>query len=154
MSGITLSRVTKNFGGFTAVRGIDLAVRDAEFVAILGPSGCGKTTTMNMIAGIEQVSSGTIHFDRRDVTRVPLPVTVWVGCRAVQSQCRASPPHCMPQAAAAGAAARARYSPPLASNAQTIRAVMLACATEASRTGRRSSTPRNQAVSSVILVRA
>jgi multiple sugar transport system ATP-binding protein len=72
MASITLDRVSKSFGAFTAVRGIDLAIDDGEFVAILGPSGCGKTTTMNMIAGLESVSSGRILFDSREVTAVPV----------------------------------------------------------------------------------
>ncbi len=72
MASVTLEAVTKRFGTFTAVKAMDLDVRDGEFVAILGPSGCGKTTTMNMIAGIESVSAGTIRFDERDVTAVPM----------------------------------------------------------------------------------
>ncbi|MEM9013320.1 MAG: ABC transporter ATP-binding protein [Pseudomonadota bacterium] len=72
MSSVTLEGTTKTFGDFTAVRAMDLQIANGEFVAILGPSGCGKTTTMNMIAGIEEVSAGTIRFDARDVTRVPM----------------------------------------------------------------------------------
>ncbi|WP_299790659.1 ABC transporter ATP-binding protein [uncultured Marivita sp.] len=70
MSSVTLEQTSKKFGDFTAVREMDLAIRNGEFVAILGPSGCGKTTTMNMIAGLEDVTSGTIRFDDRDVTEV------------------------------------------------------------------------------------
>jgi multiple sugar transport system ATP-binding protein len=72
MATITLDRATKSFGGFTAVRDISLDIADGEFVALLGPSGCGKTTTMNMIAGLEDVTSGRILFDGRDVTAVPV----------------------------------------------------------------------------------
>lgn len=72
MANVTLENVTKNFGDFTAVDTLDLAVPDAEFVAILGPSGCGKTTTMNMIAGIETPSTGNVSFDGVDVTQTPV----------------------------------------------------------------------------------
>jgi multiple sugar transport system ATP-binding protein len=68
MASVDLNAVTKRFGAFTAVSQMSLKVADAEFVAILGPSGCGKTTTMNMIAGIEDVTDGTISFDGENVT--------------------------------------------------------------------------------------
>ena len=51
MSTIELSRVTKKFGTFMAVRDVDLSVAAGEVVCLLGPSGCGKTTTLRMIAG-------------------------------------------------------------------------------------------------------
>lgn len=72
MSSVTLEQTTKQFGDFTAVLSMNLAIDNGEFVAILGPSGCGKSTTMNMIAGIENVSSGTIRFDGTDMTNVPV----------------------------------------------------------------------------------
>ena len=72
MSSVTLEGTSKKFDDFTAVREMDLAIDNGEFVAILGPSGCGKTTTMNMIAGIEDVTHGTIRFDGRNVTNVPM----------------------------------------------------------------------------------
>ncbi|MFX4883849.1 ATP-binding cassette domain-containing protein, partial [Acinetobacter baumannii] len=52
MAAITLERLSKRFGDFTALQTMDLEIRDKEFVALLGPSGCGKSTTMNMIAGM------------------------------------------------------------------------------------------------------
>ncbi|QDG77275.1 ABC transporter ATP-binding protein [Labrenzia sp. PHM005] len=70
MSGISLENVSKKYGNFTAVNSVSLEIQNAEFVAILGPSGCGKTTTMNMIAGLEDITSGTIRFDNRDVTNL------------------------------------------------------------------------------------
>ncbi|MEO1746539.1 MAG: ABC transporter ATP-binding protein, partial [Pseudomonadota bacterium] len=72
MSSITLTNTTKKFDDFTAVRDMNLSIKNGEFVAILGPSGCGKTTTMNMIAGIEDASEGTIHFDDRDMTHTSM----------------------------------------------------------------------------------
>lgn len=72
MSSITLSNLTKNFGPFAALKNLDLAIRDCEFIALLGPSGCGKSTTMNLIAGMMRPSAGSIRFGDRDVTAVEM----------------------------------------------------------------------------------
>lgn len=56
-----LKNVTKRFGGLTAVDNLSLTVEDKEFMCILGPSGCGKTTTLRMIAGLENPTSGSIY---------------------------------------------------------------------------------------------
>ncbi|MFD0851653.1 ABC transporter ATP-binding protein, partial [Actinomadura adrarensis] len=70
-----LRGVTKEFHvhGETvrAVRGLDLAIGQGEFFSLLGPSGCGKTTTMRMIAGFEDPTSGRVLLRGQDVTRVP-----------------------------------------------------------------------------------
>ncbi|MFV0335346.1 MAG: ABC transporter ATP-binding protein [Tropicimonas sp.] len=68
MTVITLDNVTKSYGAFQAVTRFDLETRDGEFVVLVGPSGCGKTTTMRMIAGLEEASTGSIRFDGDDVT--------------------------------------------------------------------------------------
>ena len=65
---ITLSKLTKEFGDATAVNGIDLEIADGEFFSMLGPSGCGKTTTLRMIAGFEEPTSGRIELAGEDVT--------------------------------------------------------------------------------------
>ncbi len=62
--------MSKRFGDFEAVRGIDLDVRDGEFFSLLGPSGSGKTTCLRMIAGFELPSEGRIMLQGRDVTRL------------------------------------------------------------------------------------
>lgn len=72
MSAIHLDNLVKKFGDFTALKTMDLTIADGEFMALLGPSGCGKSTTMNMIAGIEQPTSGRILFDGRDMAGVPM----------------------------------------------------------------------------------
>jgi multiple sugar transport system ATP-binding protein len=65
---ITLENVTKIYGNkVNAVRGINFEVKNGEFVALLGPSGCGKSSTMRMIAGLEDITSGTIYFDGKAV---------------------------------------------------------------------------------------
>jgi iron(III) transport system ATP-binding protein len=73
---ITLQHVSAAFRSpegvdVVAVREVDLAVRPGELMTLLGPSGCGKTTTLRMIAGFQEPSSGNIRIGDRDVTRVP-----------------------------------------------------------------------------------
>ena len=68
MSSIQINNVTKRFGDFIAVEDLSLDIKEGEFVALLGPSGCGKTTTMNMIAGLEDISEGSILFDGQDLS--------------------------------------------------------------------------------------
>jgi ABC-type oligopeptide transport system ATPase subunit len=58
---VRLAHVVKRFGDVAAVDGIDLDVDDGEFFSLLGPSGCGKTTTLRMIGGFEQPTSGLIE---------------------------------------------------------------------------------------------
>jgi spermidine/putrescine transport system ATP-binding protein len=67
---LTLTSVTKTFGGFTAVDSLDLVVEQGRFFALLGPSGCGKTTTLRMVAGLEEPTSGTITIAGSDITRL------------------------------------------------------------------------------------
>jgi multiple sugar transport system ATP-binding protein len=72
MTSIHLENLAKSFGPFQALKTMDLTIAHGEFVALLGPSGCGKSTTMNMIAGMEQPTSGRILFDTRDMNGVPM----------------------------------------------------------------------------------
>ena len=68
MSFLTLADVSKSFGNLQAVVQLNLSVEKGEFVSLLGPSGCGKTTTLQMIAGFVQATSGRIVLDGRDIT--------------------------------------------------------------------------------------
>ncbi|ASJ03403.1 glycerol-3-phosphate ABC transporter ATP-binding protein [Thermococcus profundus] len=61
MADVILKNVWKKFGDFTAVRDMNLHIKDGEFMILLGPSGCGKTTTLRMIAGLEEPTEGTIQ---------------------------------------------------------------------------------------------
>ncbi len=68
MARIVLQDLVKEFGGFTAVKGINLEIEDGEFLIMVGPSGCGKTTTLNMISGLVPPTSGEIVIGSRNVT--------------------------------------------------------------------------------------
>jgi multiple sugar transport system ATP-binding protein len=71
MAGVQLESVTKVFdGNVRAVDSVDLHIADGEFVVLVGPSGCGKSTLLRMIAGLEEVSQGTIRLGGEDVTDV------------------------------------------------------------------------------------
>ncbi|MDY6807910.1 sn-glycerol-3-phosphate ABC transporter ATP-binding protein UgpC [Gordonia sp. HNM0687] len=62
MAEITLDKVTKQYpDGSTAVHGVDIDIADGEFIILVGPSGCGKSTTLNMIAGLEDITSGELR---------------------------------------------------------------------------------------------
>jgi putative spermidine/putrescine transport system ATP-binding protein len=71
MTYLELTDIEKRFGDSFAVTGFNLQAERGEFVSFLGPSGCGKTTTLRMIAGFEQPTSGTVTIDGRDVTYTP-----------------------------------------------------------------------------------
>jgi spermidine/putrescine transport system ATP-binding protein len=68
---IELRDVSKSFGDFQAVKRADFSIRRGEFFAMLGPSGCGKTTTLKMIAGFEQPTTGQVMLEGVDVSSVP-----------------------------------------------------------------------------------
>src|SRR5919109_422340 len=71
MASIELQSVEKTFpNGVRAVDGVDLTIRDGEFMVLVGPSGCGKTTLLRCIAGLEEVTDGSIVIGERDVTDV------------------------------------------------------------------------------------
>jgi len=71
VAGLVLERVTKVYpNGFEAVHELDLTVADGEFMVLVGPSGCGKTTALRMVAGLEDVSSGTVRIGERVVNDV------------------------------------------------------------------------------------
>ncbi|MGW5098351.1 ABC transporter ATP-binding protein [Streptomyces nodosus] len=68
---VRLLGIGKTYGSFTAVHPLDLTVPQGSFFALLGASGCGKTTTLRMIAGLEEPSSGAVYLGEQDVTQLP-----------------------------------------------------------------------------------
>ena len=69
---VRFENVTKRYeNGFSAVRGLTLGINDGEFLVLLGPSGCGKSTTLRMLAGLEDVSSGSIYIGDAKVNDLP-----------------------------------------------------------------------------------
>ena len=71
MAEVHLEKVVKRYGKLEVVHGIDLEVAHNEFVVLVGPSGCGKSTTLRMIAGLEDISAGTIRIGDRVVNQLP-----------------------------------------------------------------------------------
>jgi len=72
MAGVVLKDVCKVYdGGVYAVNRVNLEIRDRELMVLVGPSGCGKSTTLRMVAGLEEISSGTISIGSRVVNNVP-----------------------------------------------------------------------------------
>jgi ABC-type sugar transport system ATPase subunit len=70
MAGLSLHSVKKRFGQTDVITGVDLDVRDGEFVVFVGPSGCGKSTLLRMIAGLERTTEGRIEIGGKDVTNL------------------------------------------------------------------------------------
>ncbi len=71
MAQVALKHLNKTFADVHAVRDLTLTIRDQEFIVLVGPSGCGKTTTLRMIAGLEEISSGEIFIGDRLVNDLP-----------------------------------------------------------------------------------
>ena len=71
MSSVTFDRVTKKFDDVLAVNDLNLDVHDREFLVLVGPSGCGKSTALRLLAGLEDISGGSIRIGDRVVNDVP-----------------------------------------------------------------------------------
>ena len=71
MSHLKIENITKKFGNHTTLNGIDLEINKGEFICILGPSGCGKSTLLRILAGLENVESGCVYINGKDVTTTP-----------------------------------------------------------------------------------
>src|SRR5690606_38021086 len=75
MANVVIDKLVKIYPGSNGpdvqvVHGIDLQIKDREFMVLIGPSGCGKSTTLRMIAGLEEISGGTISIDAQVVNNV------------------------------------------------------------------------------------
>src|SRR5262245_52568660 len=72
MANVSIRRLNKNYeNGYHAVKDVDLEIRDKEFVVLVGPSGCGKTTTLRMVAGLEEITSGEVLIGGQVVNDLP-----------------------------------------------------------------------------------
>jgi multiple sugar transport system ATP-binding protein len=72
MASVTIRALNKKYdNGFHAVKDVDLEIRDKEFLVLVGPSGCGKTTTLRMVAGLEEITSGEIRIGERVINDLP-----------------------------------------------------------------------------------
>lgn len=71
MASVAIRDVRKAFGATSVIHGVDISIRDAEFVVLVGPSGCGKSTLLRMIAGLENITAGEIRIGDRVVNNLP-----------------------------------------------------------------------------------
>jgi multiple sugar transport system ATP-binding protein len=71
MASVAIRDVRKAFGSMSVIHGVDVSIRDGEFVVLVGPSGCGKTTLLRMIAGLENITGGEIRIGDRVVNHLP-----------------------------------------------------------------------------------
>jgi multiple sugar transport system ATP-binding protein len=71
MASVAIRDVRKAFGATAVIHGVDISIRDGEFVVLVGPSGCGKSTLLRMIAGLENITAGEIRIGERIVNNVP-----------------------------------------------------------------------------------
>ncbi len=71
MSFLQLKNIVKEFGPVRTIKGVDLTIDKGEFIVFVGPSGCGKSTLLRLIAGLETITSGSLHLDGREITSLP-----------------------------------------------------------------------------------
>ncbi|MDD7970968.1 ABC transporter ATP-binding protein [Roseinatronobacter alkalisoli] len=71
MAGLSIRNLAKRYGAVSVIEGLDLDIHDGEFLVLVGPSGCGKSTLLRMIAGLEEISDGTLSIDGQIVNDVP-----------------------------------------------------------------------------------
>lgn len=71
MASVSIKNVWKYYGKTAAVKDLNLEAKNGEFLCVLGPSGCGKSSTLRMLAGLEHISAGDIHFGERRVNELP-----------------------------------------------------------------------------------
>lgn len=71
MSSVTLSAIHKSYDDVHIIKGVDLKIKDGEFLVLVGPSGCGKSTLLRLIAGLEEISSGELFIGEKRVNRTP-----------------------------------------------------------------------------------
>jgi len=93
MASISINGVSKSYGSNPVLKGLDLDIEDGEFVSFLGPSGCGKSTLLFCIAGLEEITAGSISLGARDMGRTP-PRDRNIALAASGSVSRSDAPSC------------------------------------------------------------
>lgn len=71
MATVDIRGVKKAYGATAVIHGVDVSIRDGEFVVLVGPSGCGKSTLLRMIAGLENITGGQILIGNRVINEMP-----------------------------------------------------------------------------------
>ena len=71
MASVAIEKLVKFYGNTQALHGVDVDIADGEFVVLVGPSGCGKSTMLRMVAGLEEISGGTIAIDGQVINDLP-----------------------------------------------------------------------------------
>ena len=71
MASVSIDGVHKYFGQTHIIKGVSVEIEDGEFCVLVGPSGCGKSTLLRLIAGLEDVTSGSVSINGKDVTDLP-----------------------------------------------------------------------------------
>src|SRR6478672_8788907 len=71
MAGVVFKNVAKRYGEVSVIEGLNLDIRDHEFMVLVGPSGCGKSTALRMIAGLEEITGGALSIGDRVVNDLP-----------------------------------------------------------------------------------
>jgi alpha-glucoside transport system ATP-binding protein len=71
MAGVILKDIRKSYGAVSVIKGVDLEIKQGEFVVFVGPSGCGKSTLLRMIAGLEEITAGEMVIDGQKVNEIP-----------------------------------------------------------------------------------
>src|SRR5215208_6024853 len=71
MADLLLSGIRKSFGAVDVIKGVDLEIKSGEFIVFVGPSGCGKSTLLRLIAGLEDITAGSLKIDGRVVNDLP-----------------------------------------------------------------------------------
>jgi multiple sugar transport system ATP-binding protein len=71
MAGVRFDDVAKHYGEVKVIESLDLDIHDQEFMVLVGPSGCGKSTALRMVAGLEEITGGTISIGGRVVNDLP-----------------------------------------------------------------------------------
>ena len=86
MSFIEIQSLSKTYkDGTQAIENLSLTINQGELVVLVGPSGCGKTSALNIIAGLSEPTSGTIHLKGSDITQMPPPAQVYLRSLSIHS---------------------------------------------------------------------